>query len=141
MRRPVLRLALVLALACAGGCGSRQFDVSGKVTYNGSVFDKPDGQIIFVGPRGEQVAATINPDGTYRAAGVPAGTNRVAVYYPNPKTRGERIAKLKPGQMPPATAALYLTPAKYASPDTSELSVEVDKETAFDVNMSGPPIR
>jgi hypothetical protein len=141
MRRPLLGLALALALTGAGGCGARQFDVSGKVRYNGAAFDKPDGQIVFVGPHGEQVATAINPDGSYRATGVAAGTNRVVVYYPNPKAKVEKGAKLRPGQTPASSAPLYLTPAKYASPDTSDLSLAVDKETTFDVDMTGPPVR
>jgi hypothetical protein len=120
---------------------SRRFDVTGKVTYNGAAFNKPDGRIVFIGAAGEQVAAEIRPDGTYQANGVSAGLNRVAVYYPNPKATSRPPTKLKPGEEPPPAAPLFLTPPKYASPETSELSVTVDRETVFNVDLVDPERR
>lgn len=136
------RAAPVLAavLAAVAGCKAQRFDVTGKVSYNGAPLGKSDGQIVFVGPGGEQVAAPIGTDGTYRAGGVASGPNRVAVYYPNPAAKPDKSHKLKPGEAPPA-AAPFLTPAKYASVETSELSVTVDKETEFNVDLTGPKVR
>jgi hypothetical protein len=116
-------------------------DVTGKVTYNGTALAKPNGQIIFLAPDGTQVEATIGADGTYTAARVPAGMNRVAVYYKNPAfkppSRPQGVPTLKDR---PATSSPYLTPDKYAAPDTSTLSVEVKEGAVFNVEMTGPPI-
>jgi hypothetical protein len=137
------RIAILAFAAIAlgvSGCGQRMYPVSGKVTYNGGVFDKSEGTIIFIGPKGDQAEAKINPDGTYRIAGVHEGLNRIAVYYGNPKLQTEKPAKPRPGEKPKPNPPPFLTPAQFASPDTSGFSVEVDKETVYDVNMSGPPI-
>jgi hypothetical protein len=133
---------IIAALAIGvGGCGSPHFDVTGKVTYNGKPLDKPDGQISFVGPKGELVVAAIGPDGSYNAPHVPGGLNRVSVSYPNPKAKRDRsMPKLKPGETPPPGLPPFLIPEKYAAADTSELSVTVDKETVYNVDLSGPPI-
>jgi hypothetical protein len=136
-KRIVILAFAAIALGISG-CGQRQYPVSGKVTYNGGIYNKSEGIIIFVGPKGEQSLATINTDGTYLVEGIPEGLNRIAVYYPNPKF--EKPTKPKHGEKPKPNSPAYLTPDKYASPDTSDFSVEVDKETVFDVNMTGPPI-
>ncbi|HEX4608830.1 MAG TPA: hypothetical protein VH092_11555 [Urbifossiella sp.] len=115
--------------------------MTGKVTYNGAPLDKPDGQIVFVGGDGRQVAAPIAADGAYRAAGVPPGTNRVAVYYPNPKSvvKNREAGKLKPSERPPAVSP-YLTPEKYAAPDTSGLTANVGSGATFNAELTGPKI-
>ncbi|WP_439624434.1 hypothetical protein [Gemmata sp.] len=146
MRRFVHSLAL--ASIVLAGCAPGKGDVSGKVTYNGAPLAKPGGTIVFVTPGGVQVAAPVAADGTYRAPDVPRGENKVAVYYPNPKF--QELAKqsrhlpgpneaVKPA--PIADVPPYLTPAKYASGDTSGLSVSVGTGTAFDAALTGPPIK
>lgn len=134
-------------LACAafaigaGGCsGSQQFDANGKVTYNGSVLDKSGGQVVFIGPKGEQSVAEIRSDGAYHATKVASGINKIVVYYPNPQANKRLKNKLKPGEEPPPVVSAYVTPAEYASVDTTSLSVKVDKATVFDIDMKGPPI-
>lgn len=140
----VFGLVIVVLAIGSGGCGARQYDVSGKVMYNGAPLDKPDGQIVFVGAKGEQVMAAIGSDGTYHAPAVLSGQNRVAVYYPNPKAKvREKGGRPKPGetvQIGP-TEPPFLTPLKYGAVDTSELSVTVDRDMIYDVNLTGPPIR
>ncbi|OWK38190.1 hypothetical protein [Fimbriiglobus ruber] len=145
MYRTVFRRILGLAFAAlavgAGGCGPGSHDVTGRVSYNGVPLDKPEGQIVFIGPAGDQVVAGIGPDGSYRALGVTGGPNKVAVYYPNPKAKRDKLTKPKPGEPPPAAAATpFLTPAKYASADTSGFSVTVGKGTVFDTDLTGPKI-
>jgi hypothetical protein len=136
--------ALITALAAIslamGGCGSRQFGVSGKVMYNNSVLNSPDGVVVFVGPKGEQVEAKINPDGTYQTTGVCEGLNRVVVYYVNPKIKTEKPGRSKSAEEPKTPPPPYLTPAKYTAPDTSGFLVTVDKDTVFNIEMTGPPI-
>lgn len=149
MHRNLSLWILGLVIVGASGCGSRHFDVTGKVTYNGTVLDKPDGQIVFIGPKGDQVIADIERDGTYQATEVSAGLNHVVVYYPNPKAADIKAVKLKKEKAPrpkprePAspTEPPFLTPFKYAVADTSELSVTVEKRTVFDVALTGPEIR
>jgi hypothetical protein len=151
MRHTISRIVFTLALALfaitSGGCSKEKLvDVTGRVTYNGSTLNKPSGQIAFVGPSGIQAAAPIEPDGTYRVTGVSPGLNRVAVYYSNPagaKTGKQIPDPAKKGAPAPQapTISPFLTPTKYASADTSELSIQVvDNGTTFDVNMTGPRI-
>jgi hypothetical protein len=141
MQRNILLFATAALALSLGGCGKRQFAVTGKVTYNGKALAKPNGQIVFVGPDGHQAAAAIGEDGTYTATKVRPGLNQVAIYYPNPgyKRPSRPKGKPEPGERP-AMAPLYLTPEPYASPDTSNLKVEVGKGTVFDVDMKGPEI-
>jgi hypothetical protein len=132
--------ALTLGL---GGCamGKRQYDVTGQVKYNGSPLAKPDGKIVFVGPDGRQVEASIGQDGMYTATKVTAGMNKVAVYYPNPGFKRAARPKGPPdSKYKPETTPINLTPEKYASADTSDLSTEVAQGTVFNVEMTGPPI-
>jgi hypothetical protein len=148
--RSVLRLAVAVLLVSAAGCwGPSRCDVTGQVTYNGAPLDRPGGQIVFVGPNGEQVPAAINSDGSYRAAQVVAGRNRVVVYYPNPEAQGAKRLSAKrsgvePSPTPAAAAAAtpspFLTPVKYVSVETSELSVEVGVGIEYKVDLTGPPI-
>ena len=138
-RRRILGPALAALVATVGGCGPGTYDVTGRVSYNGAPLDKPDGQIVFIGPAGSQVSAPIAPDGSYRAAGVAAGPNQVAVYYPNPKARRDKMTKPKAGEQAGAIP-LFLTPPKYASADTSGFSVAIGKGTVFDANLTGPKI-
>ncbi len=146
MNRNIVLLARGLALAALalslGGCGKRQYDVTGKVTYNGAVLAKPNGKIVFVGPDGSQIEADIASDGTYKASKVTAGLNRVAVYYPNPsfKRMSRPKGKVDPSQRPPSNNNQYLTPEDFASPETSRFQVEVKDETVYEVNLKGPEI-
>jgi hypothetical protein len=146
MQRWILLSALTFAAMCAHGCESRSFTVTGKVTYNGAVLDKPDGQVVFVGPNGKQTSAQIGPDGSYRAAKVEVGLNRVAAYYPNPSAkRGKTLpSKPIPAETPVAPneqpEPVFLTPYKYVSPDTSDLSISVEKDAVFDIDLTGPSI-
>lgn len=141
-------LAYAVVTLTAAGCAPGKGDVSGKVTYNGTPLNKPGGTIVFVTPGGVQVAAPVAADGTYHAADVPRGENTVAVYYPNPKFQeAARQSRHLPGPheaaRPAAVADVppYLTPARYASGDTSGLSVSVGTGTTFDAALTGPPIK
>jgi hypothetical protein len=139
--RCLLGIATAALALCAGGCGVPRVDVTGKVTYNGAALAKPDGHIVFIGPDGSQVEAPIGADGTYTAPKVTGGANRVGVYYKNPafkppaRPHGAPTAKDRPTLSPQ-----YLTPDKYSSPETSDLKVDVQSGTVFNVEMTGPPI-
>lgn len=136
--------AAALVLAACGCWGPRRHDVTGHVKVKGAILDKPNGKIVFVGPKDVQVAASINADGSYRAVGVVAGMNRVAVYYPNPDFQPPKRHRVKPKEgepasEPAASSSPFLTPRKYASPDTSGLSVEVKEGKVFDVDLTEEP--
>jgi hypothetical protein len=135
----ILGLVAASMLFCTGGCDSRKFNVSGKVTYNGSSLEVPGGEISFTSPKGEVVSGPIKEDGTYLVTNVTAGHNLVAVSYQNPKALKEKEKpRLEPGERMQPVEKPFLTPQKYASPNTSELSVDVDKDVTFDVSLTGP---
>jgi len=126
----------------SGGCELRHhYDVSGNVKYNGARLRKPDGQIVFVGTDGEQVTAAIDLDGNYWATNVSSGQNAVAVYYPNPRAQKAQPVRSKHGRTLPPAESPFLTPYVYGVAETSQLRVTVEKETVFDVNLTGPVIR
>jgi hypothetical protein len=142
-RRVVLLTLAAFAFLGASGCGARQYDVSGKVTYNGAPLDRPDGQITFIGPKGEQVMAMIGPDGIYTAVNVASGLNHVVVSYPNPKAKRDKKAKPKLGDpmwTQETIESPFLIPEKYGSADTSGLTVTVEGITTYDVPLGGPEI-
>lgn len=138
MLRRVLGLALATLAVTACGCGPPTFVVTGKVTYNGVALDAPDGMIVFIGPKGEFAAAAIDPDGAYRATKVSQGANQVVAYYPNPKAQKQRNVRQKHGAPPPPKVPLFLTPEKYTAANTSGLSLNVDKDTVFNVDLTDP---
>jgi hypothetical protein len=140
--RFALGLALVSLAVSLGGCsGERRVDVTGQVTYNGLPLAKPGGKIVFVGPSGTEIFASLELDGTYRAVGVPTGLNRVVVYYPNPEARSRKQFPVKGQPPPPPPPPAFLTPPEYACADTSNLSVEVEDGTIFGPNLTGPDLR
>ena len=137
----LLCLAFVLA-----GCGARQYDVTGKVTYNGrplaydaAPFQKPTGQVVFIGPDGRQVAAAIDHDGGYRATNVSAGANKVVIYYTNRRVTNKKSVRPNSGEALAGAEPPVRTARKSAVPDTSQLSVTVENDTAFDIKLKGPP--
>ena len=147
MHRKVSQIVLGVAVAAlaigVGGCwGPKKVDVTGRVNYNGASLPKPGGQIVFVGADGIQVGASIGQDGTYRASQVKTGLQHVAVYYPNPELQKAKHipSKPNPGEPPSPTPPAFLTPLKYASVDTSNLSVQVVEGTVFNADLTGPVI-
>lgn len=141
MRQYVVWLPAVVALCCCSGCGDKAVDVSGKVTYNGAVVDKPGGKVVFVSDSGKQTPADIGPDGQYLATGVPVGHNRVVAYYANPSLPvGKKWGKQgeTPSSEPPPP--VWLTPAHYADKDKSGLAVEVESGIIYNINMVGPEL-
>lgn len=134
-RSTLFFLFAAIALS-VNGCGQRQYNVTGKVTYNGfPLTESLDGHIVFVGAQGEQIECPIAPDGSYQANSLPAGMYRIAAYYKNPKAADSK--KRKKGPEDKIGVQPFLTPEKYASVETSELALDVTKDSVFDVNMTG----
>ena len=66
------------------------------------------------------------------------GSNKVVIYYANPEAAKPR----QPGERAPkSTSPLRNLPLKYADVKTSELTVNVDARTVFDVDMKGPVLK
>jgi len=139
--RTVIVFAFVFAALGVSGCGTRRYDVKGQVKYNGEPLRLPLGTVVFVGPDGSQVSATIDEEtGSYWARQVLAGSNKVAVYYNNPKAGKvlRKEAKQSPNAKPPPP---FLTPEKYASTETSQLAKDVNEDTEFIIELTGPPLK
>ena len=139
--RRILFLACAVLVMIASGCGPRKFNVTGKVTYNNSVLDKPGGKIIFIGPNGEQKDADIGADGTYQVTGAIEGVNKVVVYYPNPRLQTDKPPKPRPGEAFKPNPPAFLTPERYADPGQTPFEITLDKDTVFDAAMDGMPIQ
>jgi hypothetical protein len=74
------RLVLVAALLGASaslGCGSKTATVSGTISYKGEKLG--NGNVTFVGDKGQAAASPIKADGTYSMTNVPLGTVKIKV--------------------------------------------------------------
>lgn len=114
--------ALLFCVALVTGCGDGTVQSSGTVKFsNGEPV--PFGIIFFENPqfsyRGTIQDGTYQIEGLKRGSGLPPGSYRVYVIGDNPETE------------------LSLFDAKYTSPDTSGLVVEVEKgkENVFDITV------
>jgi hypothetical protein len=139
MRQHAFWIMLGIAACCPAGCGPnvKLVEVTGKVTYNGNPPNDEGCNIVFLGPNGKQVTAPIAPSGEYKATGVVAGANKVAIYYRNPAATQTR----DPGEKaPPSTSLLRNLPSIYADVKTSELKVEVDTGAVYNVELKGPDL-
>jgi hypothetical protein len=126
--RHALGLALVLVLA-AGGCGKRNLGtVSGVVNYQNKPL--PGGYVTFnsVGPDGKigaSKSATIEANGSYTVAGVPAGPAKITVQGPpgqivsTPQTVGKGM------QIPVRAKPAVVVPAHYGNADQTDLKYDV----------------
>jgi hypothetical protein len=135
LRLGLLALALGLLLGC--GRGSQvPAKVSGKVTYKGQPV--PAGSITFHSEDKGSYSGTLGEGGAYEIPDLPAGTLKVTVetesVNPNKKNptyekgRGGAIdneyqkAMQRPGQNDAGKNYVKI-PAKYAKPETTDLSV------------------
>ena len=64
------------------GCGSKQSELSGTVTYQGKPLSS--GSVLVAGSDGMVKASPIQPDGAYKIKGIVTGTIRVTVSSPDP---------------------------------------------------------
>ncbi len=117
------------------GCGSSlppTGEISGTVTTDGKPVTA--GTVKFFPEKGDPVVASLGADGTYRATGIPLGKARISietVEFKNLTPPPPGMAKQMSG---PRTKYVPI-PAKYEKPESSELSIEVEKGTkTFDIN-------
>ncbi|MFN3150625.1 hypothetical protein [Bremerella sp.] len=112
---------LFLGAALAIGCSSSESGgmVSGRVTLNGKPLT--DANVKFHNPDlGVGITCALNTDGTFASdTSIPEATYQIAISPPNnahqPGATGMPVIPKLPKDLP----------KKYASPDTSELKVEV----------------
>jgi hypothetical protein len=138
MRHHAFWIIFGVAVCCAAGCGPKVANVTGKVTYNGKPLNEEGCNIVFQGTTGQSVVAPVAENGEYKASGVLAGANKVAVYYRSP---GATIPRERGVKAPPSNSPLRNLPRKYGDVNTSELSVDVDIGTVFNVDMNGPALK
>lgn len=128
---------LCLALA---GCGYPRTDVTGAVTYNGKPIKTEGGTISFFGPDGVPVTAKIDTEGNYQAVGVCTGENKVAVNYQRPvrKPANKRVPRQDVEHVTVNEGSPFLIPDEYIRPDTSGLTVTIDRGTVYSPKLVGP---
>jgi hypothetical protein len=139
MRHQIFWIILGIAVfGAAAGCGPKVVDVSGTVTYNGKPLNDEGCKILFQAPSGQEVVTSVAASGEYKASEVVAGPNKVALYYVNTEGAAPRAPGVK---APPSVSPLRNLPFKYADVKTSELKVNADTGTVFNVDMQGPPLK
>jgi hypothetical protein len=125
----VLTGAMILCLA---GCGTRNAEFSGQVTYNGKPIFR--GSITIEGEDKKVLVAAIGDDGTFSFPSIPAGKYKVGIICPQPPAEGQPAQDaLGKKRRDGGGLAVDLNAAKrwvriperYFEPGTSELSVEV----------------
>lgn len=133
-------LGVLLAAPGAGcGGGEKSGAVSGKVTLRGRAPEIEGLTINFLGSDGQPTAAPVAADGTYRAAGVAEGTNRVGFSVPGPGLAGAgkpQHGKAAPKVQTPKSGPKDI-PDRYLDPTGSSLTtvVTAGQENTFDVDI------
>jgi len=94
--------------------------VEGKVTYQGKPL--PGAIIGFHPAKGKPVVAKTDETGSYSAPAVPVGEVRVTIEVVRPKP-----PKDKPTDKPVTPPRFIAIPKKYANPETSGLTLTVQK--------------
>src|SRR5262249_17696764 len=135
-------LSLATLLALAPGCGSGKSTVSGIVKYKGQAVMAA--QVDFVPEQGGPTATAVTDGEGRYSAEVPRGKCKVTVIPLPERGRGDgkgkspkdRKAAAPPAPGPNAAAAKSILPAKYASPTSTPLAVEVlGQGTPFDITL------
>lgn len=127
---PIRRLGLLLFLVPAlmmCGCGRKTGTISGKVTYKGKPLK--GGMVTFLseGPKSMNKPSKIEKDGSYSISGFSVGPAKITVQG----VKARRLMVPKSMQNMPGVAGAksdqeeVYVPDKYASPDTSDLTYEV----------------
>jgi hypothetical protein len=119
--------ACLAALVLAAGCGSSQAVVSGKVTVHGQAVTA--GTVLFLGANNQTATGTLDGEGRYVAPHVPMGSVKVAVQTLRPEQVWAAAAN-RPKNAPPLPSRLtnlVPVPEKYAEPETSGLTCDVQR--------------
>jgi len=140
-KRPVLLLSVLLLAVLIGlsGCSGKRGGTKNKVHGTVTINKKPvDGTLSLVGSDNKDFSTPINAsDGSYLIEGLPAGTYTVVVKSMTSLSAGGPQGA--GGDLPnmPKMAKGVPPPAKYAKPETSKLTYEVengDHEKNFELD-------
>ncbi len=143
------RLITLIAVGGAAfgmlGCAPPATEVSGNIKLRGKAPNIKGLQIVFTSTDGRMHAASIEPDGTYKAAAVPAGDAKVSFAFMPPELAANagKQRMLKPGSnkdtAPKASAPKTKDPIPSAlrDPLTSNVTkkLEAGKSNVFDYDI------
>ena len=124
--------AMVMALSGCGGDGSKQTNVSGKITYKGAPVTGGTLKFYPTTGGGAAIPGAINDDGTFAFGGVPQGDYTVTVETESIKFSGSgydmKGKAPPPGATPPPDIGkkghYVAIPAKYKAKEELANSVE-----------------
>jgi hypothetical protein len=116
-------LAVLVATAGCSDTGVKKVTVSGTISHKGQPLRS--GILQFVGPESYS-AASIQPDGTYIITDVIPGEVKVGVLE-SPQGSGSSSGEQTSVAAQPAPVVL---PAKYRSPDTSDVKYTITESTS-----------
>ena len=134
----VLLLTLSLLMGCSSS-GGKLGTVKGNVTIDGVKANS--GSVVFTATNGTTISGTIEPDGTYRAIGVPVGATQVSVTSPPARDAGNidpkmTVIKDMPAGNQPVSKPVPI-PAKYGNVGTSGLTFTVKGgENTYDIPLT-----
>ncbi len=128
-------VALLALAGCGQGSGLRMYPIRGEVSYNG----KPvtTGSVIYIpsGSAGKQAAGKIQPDGTFQLTtrqgndGAVEGAYQIVVYSLKGQEQGPASRdETETGKARRPAKPAYMIPEKYARPETSGLTDNVDSK-------------
>jgi hypothetical protein len=134
--RFLLAIGVALALAAALPDRASAADVEGKITYKGKPLT--GGKIGFHPARGKPVFATIQADSSYSAKKVPVGEVRVTIDTKPAKAKPAKDKPEPPPRKKVKEAPKFIPiPAKYASPKTTPLRVDIKEgRQVFDIELT-----
>lgn len=126
----LLRLLLVVGLACVIGCGGpTTYPIEGVVTFDGKPV--PTGWVSFLSEANERNTAEIGGDGRY-LIDLPAGEHRVGISAPREQTTVAEGINQFTQKIPPP-----YVPHNYADPKQTGIVVSVQEggENKFDLKL------
>jgi len=140
MTRVVVRTTALVALVLIAGCSNKPATVSGKVTLAGKG-PLTGGNITFTPTAAPDKARTVSiqGDGTYKALDLPRGECKVSIETASLKGLGGGAAATESMAGMGGGGATKYVPidAKFAKPETSGLTVNIDKEeVTFDTEVT-----
>ncbi|PQO29194.1 hypothetical protein C5Y96_15720 [Blastopirellula marina] len=114
------------------GCADSKSELKGTVTYKGTPLNS--GSILFQCDAGPVESVDIQGDGTYVISGLPKGSAKISVQVSKPPQPGpDGVITNEPGTYEPNPV---LIPQKYASVDTSGLTVDIqESQQTFDIAL------
>ena len=115
---------LITALVFSTGCGARRADVTGTVTWHGTLLTR--GTVMIEGPDGITRAGSIERDGSYKISDLAAGRVKIGVVCKDSAAKSSAIPRGRGGEKfsgsplsPSATGPTIPFPESYAEPTKS----------------------